>query len=397
MTSFYPAKQLSSYYLKIKDELKFYQNIPCILEKNEHDGNIFMIGNAFQTIFQKEIIYAVSELKKLKEQTKQLDLKGHFIRNTHIFKENLKIITNVIIESIWKDKVNSENIDKTIQNAFYQSYKGNIESIQELDEEQLYNSWTNSVENPDFKSIILESHKKERNFNFHFEEEVGGKGKGGKEKKSCDLGKLGNFREFGGVLEKKKINRKSKSYDFNCSFKEGKKGGVRKESLKNIEDLESERIKRKHKYSKSHDKKNFFEDLKKKNKKMGEPIAPISFKKKNSFSSLLNKNQKKKKSIKNILKTKKIKSQTFIKNIDSSSNHNISNINFKKYNYLPSNAFKKENPTRKKKYLENRIKNLKKKFGSCGMKNISNNTSHVKKKHFFKDIHNKENQFNTSN
>ena len=384
MTSFYPAKQLSSYYLKIKDELKFYQNIPCILEKNEHDGNIFLIGNAFSQIFQKEIIYAVSELKKLKEQTPKLDLKGHFIRNTHIFKENLKIITNVIIESIWKEKVNSEKIDETIQNAFYQSYKGNIVSIQELDEEQLYHSWTNSVENPEnlkMSEIFLESQKKNRDINFNFDLE-----KKNDFKKNLER----NFDESFGkenLKNKKKIGRKSKSYDFNNSFKETncdlnlKEEKVLKENFKNKENILKN--KRKHKYSKSQDKKNFFEDIKKKNKKISDINTPISFKKKNSFSSLINKNLKKKK---NSVKSKKIKSSTFVKNIDS----NITNINYKRYNF-PSHAFKKENQNRKKKYLESRIKNLKKKFSSNGLKNISGN----KKKSFFKDIGgNKENQFN---
>lgn len=41
-------------------------NVGSILDKSELDGNLQLIGNAFQEIFEKEIVYAVSELKKLK-------------------------------------------------------------------------------------------------------------------------------------------------------------------------------------------------------------------------------------------------------------------------------------------------------------------------------------------
>lgn len=67
--------------------------------------------------------------------------------NTLIFKENLKIITSKLIDTIWKEKIKSEKIQQTIQKAFCQMYKGGFEEIKELDEEHLYNSWVNSCEN----------------------------------------------------------------------------------------------------------------------------------------------------------------------------------------------------------------------------------------------------------
>ena len=67
--------------------------------------------------------------------------------NTLIFKENLKIITNKLIDTIWKEKIKSETIQQTIQKAFCSMYRGGFEEIKELDEEHLYNSWVNSCEN----------------------------------------------------------------------------------------------------------------------------------------------------------------------------------------------------------------------------------------------------------
>lgn len=51
--------------MSIKDDIWYFQNIGCILDKNEQDGNVQIIGRTFESIFQKEIVYAVSgELKR---------------------------------------------------------------------------------------------------------------------------------------------------------------------------------------------------------------------------------------------------------------------------------------------------------------------------------------------
>ena len=56
------------------------------------------------------MVYAVSELKKHKEHTPFLDFKNQLISNTMIFKENLKIITNSLIEIMWREKVKNQKI-----------------------------------------------------------------------------------------------------------------------------------------------------------------------------------------------------------------------------------------------------------------------------------------------
>jgi len=58
--------KVSKYYPKLLNEVKVYQNICCILDKNETDGNIIKIGECLNQIFSKEILYAAVELKKLK-------------------------------------------------------------------------------------------------------------------------------------------------------------------------------------------------------------------------------------------------------------------------------------------------------------------------------------------
>lgn len=56
------------------------------------------------------MIYAVSELKKIKEKSPYLDFKNQLISNTLIFKENLKIIIINLLDIIWKEKVKSNKI-----------------------------------------------------------------------------------------------------------------------------------------------------------------------------------------------------------------------------------------------------------------------------------------------
>lgn len=92
--------------------------------------------------------------------------------NTSIFKENLKVIVNTIIEAIWKEKLHNDNIKQTIQAAYTEMYKGKFEEIEELEEEQLYNSYLNSRRDTyklssDFSESLIDkersSHKNQKN------------------------------------------------------------------------------------------------------------------------------------------------------------------------------------------------------------------------------------------
>ena len=64
------------------------------------------------------MVYAVLELKKLKEKTPYLDIQNQLFTNTMIFKENLKLITCALIDAVWKEKVKTENIAETIKSAY---------------------------------------------------------------------------------------------------------------------------------------------------------------------------------------------------------------------------------------------------------------------------------------
>lgn len=135
------SEKLSPFYSVLKKEVRVIQNIESILDKVESEGNISLLTSTFEMILNKEMVYAVQELKKLRIKQPKLDLKTQLTNNTLIFKENLKLITNYLIDAIWNEKVNSEKIQQTIDWATQLIYKGNFEEIQEEDEEHLYNSW----------------------------------------------------------------------------------------------------------------------------------------------------------------------------------------------------------------------------------------------------------------
>lgn len=54
------------------------------------------------------------------------------------------MITNTLIDTMWKEKTRADKIKETIQSAFCEIYRGAFDEIKELDEEQMYNSYMNS-------------------------------------------------------------------------------------------------------------------------------------------------------------------------------------------------------------------------------------------------------------
>ena len=46
-----------------------------------------------------------------------MDLKEQLLTNTHIFKENLKVIVTNLIDIIWKKKLTSVNVKNCLKNV----------------------------------------------------------------------------------------------------------------------------------------------------------------------------------------------------------------------------------------------------------------------------------------
>lgn len=55
----------SKYFKILKNDMKVLANIDSILDKIESEGNVEIITSTLEMIFNKEMVYAVQELKKL--------------------------------------------------------------------------------------------------------------------------------------------------------------------------------------------------------------------------------------------------------------------------------------------------------------------------------------------
>lgn len=79
-------------FVKLMQDVKVLSNISFILDKMDRDGHLQIMRTALETIFNKEINFAVTELSKLQKKTNNFDMKTHLTNNSFIFKENLKCI-----------------------------------------------------------------------------------------------------------------------------------------------------------------------------------------------------------------------------------------------------------------------------------------------------------------
>ena len=77
---------------KVYNDCKIFSSIVFILDKLESDGYFGRIQNCLQSIFDKEMAFAISELRKIKKNKNTFNMHNQLINNTFIFKENLKSI-----------------------------------------------------------------------------------------------------------------------------------------------------------------------------------------------------------------------------------------------------------------------------------------------------------------
>ena len=83
---------------KLKQDAKVVSNISFILDKMDRDGHLHVLRTAVDSVFSREINFAVGELSKMQRKSKQFDLKSQLANNSFIFKENLKLIVGFLGE-----------------------------------------------------------------------------------------------------------------------------------------------------------------------------------------------------------------------------------------------------------------------------------------------------------
>ena len=98
--------QKGDFAMKQERELKLFQNLNFILDKLNNDKLLGFLKHSIDGIFEKEFSFAINEINKLNRKKKRkFSLGEQLIKNTHIFKENFKVICNLMIDQIWKTQV----------------------------------------------------------------------------------------------------------------------------------------------------------------------------------------------------------------------------------------------------------------------------------------------------
>lgn len=79
---------------QLRKEAQIYANITFVLDKLEADRNIEPFANLLESVLGNEVAFALRALVKISETSTVPDLNAQLVRNTVIFKENLKLILN---------------------------------------------------------------------------------------------------------------------------------------------------------------------------------------------------------------------------------------------------------------------------------------------------------------
>lgn len=83
--------------LDLNQRAQIFSSFAFIYEKCRHKGYLASIQNTFSSILEKEVEYAFSELGGLVKHSSEAPLVPKLVeKNAFTFKENLKVISNLV-------------------------------------------------------------------------------------------------------------------------------------------------------------------------------------------------------------------------------------------------------------------------------------------------------------
>jgi hypothetical protein len=77
---------------QLRQEAQMFANAPFILEKMSSDGHLLPVTQLVQRVISQEVTFAFRELTQMQKESEVFDINAQLIRNTIIFKENMKLI-----------------------------------------------------------------------------------------------------------------------------------------------------------------------------------------------------------------------------------------------------------------------------------------------------------------
>eukprot|EP01017_Pseudomicrothorax_dubius_P049694 TRINITY_DN927_c0_g2_i1.p1 TRINITY_DN927_c0_g2~~TRINITY_DN927_c0_g2_i1.p1 ORF type:complete len:308 (-),score=67.62 TRINITY_DN927_c0_g2_i1:31-954(-) len=92
-------------------EARKYADILAIFNRMDQEGYLAMLQPVIENILRRESEYTIQELRKYQHScspAEQFDTIDHFVNNSQIFKKNLVLITNLIIEDVLHQIINDK-------------------------------------------------------------------------------------------------------------------------------------------------------------------------------------------------------------------------------------------------------------------------------------------------
>ena len=86
---------------RVQGETCKYQDITTIFEKLKNQGKLRRIFNMFHSVFESEHDFTITELVRLQQYQPDINVQEYYKINSHIFKSNLQIIVQLIVDDLW--------------------------------------------------------------------------------------------------------------------------------------------------------------------------------------------------------------------------------------------------------------------------------------------------------
>eukprot|EP01017_Pseudomicrothorax_dubius_P011630 TRINITY_DN1438_c0_g4_i3.p1 TRINITY_DN1438_c0_g4~~TRINITY_DN1438_c0_g4_i3.p1 ORF type:complete len:292 (-),score=78.91 TRINITY_DN1438_c0_g4_i3:50-925(-) len=149
---------------ELKRKLQFqatkYLDILTILQKLENEGYLNKIIDLLSRLCQEEHEFTLGELRKIGEKAREddfFDIREQFFNNTSIFKRNLLLIFQILVDDVWKiyDRRFEEKIDALEASAANDS-RGRIDEkripLSELQDTRPFSNKQTSLQSGDTSS-----------------------------------------------------------------------------------------------------------------------------------------------------------------------------------------------------------------------------------------------------
>jgi hypothetical protein len=116
-------------YSRLELETAKYFDIGTIFKKIKDNGQLKVMYDLFYSIFYNEHEYTLKQLRKISQQNIEgFNFHEHYKMNAHIFKSNLQLILNILVDDLWVHFTSSALTSNNSGNASQINQSHSVES-----------------------------------------------------------------------------------------------------------------------------------------------------------------------------------------------------------------------------------------------------------------------------